>query len=494
MQVARHFFAVLSLSPESPVPLHRQLYSEMREAVLSGRLQPGNRLPSTRDLARELRVSRNTVIEAFEQLIAEGYFESHTGVGTFVSSRINTGKREPSASPSMPANEIPPPFVRKFEGLRTSSTDCRLPFCPGVPAIEEFPTATWARLSARRAAGATRALLNYGDPLGYAPLREALAEYLGASRGVRCSAEQVMIVNGAQHGLDLIGRMMLEPGDGVWIEDPGYLLARNLFHTHGARLVPIAVDAHGMDVDAGIRAGGPAKLVYISPSHQYPLGVTMPLERRLRLLDWARSSNALVIEDDYDSEFQFSARSLPALQGLDPDGVLYLGTLSKVMFPSLRLGYVVFPRNLRSAFADLRGVIDCGSPTLDQAVLADFIREGYFARHLRRMRSSYEERRASFVLAAKELFDGSFNIEPSMVGLHLLLWLSPDADDQAVVRHLRSAGFGCSALSSHCLARAMRPGLVLGYGGLRAREMKEHLVRLRDEIASMSEAAIGRTG
>ncbi|HEY4387914.1 MAG TPA: PLP-dependent aminotransferase family protein, partial [Ktedonobacteraceae bacterium] len=386
----------LELDRQSTTPLFRQIYSRLREAILSGYLEGGTRLPPTRELAEELEISRNTVVNAFEQLIAEGYLESKIGAGTYVTHVLpenifKTAIRTRDAADEAASTGVT--ISRWGASLKAKSvTPIRYAqhpraFQPGVPAIDAFPFELWAKLTARCWRYPARELLSYSDPCGYQPLRETIAGYLKASRGVKCEPEQVIITAGSQQALDLTARVLLDPGDAMWMEDPGYLGARHVFAGLGARLIPLEVDKDGLNVEAGIRSAPDVRMVYVTPSHQYPLGVTMSLTRRLALLDWATRTGAWVLEDDYDSEYRYGGRPLAALQGLDNTGkVIYMGSFSKVLLPALRLGYLVVPPTLVDIFVQARSIADRHSPQLDQVALAAFINEGHFARHIRRMK------------------------------------------------------------------------------------------------------------
>ncbi len=424
------------------VPLHRQLYEGLREAILSGRLRPGARLPSTRALAADLGASRNTVLAAFGQLLAEGYVEGRVGAGTTVASTLPETLLR--AHPEARAAERPgrrPRLSRRgalLVGTRAAlarGAVAARPFRPGLPGLELFPFDLWTRLVARRWRRVPRQLLDYGDPAGYAPLRDAIAAYLREARAVRCEAGQVIVVTGAQQAVDLAARVLLDPGDTAWVEDPGYPGARGALVAAGIRLAPVPVDGEGLDVGRGARQAPHARLVYVTPSHQYPLGVTMSLHRRLALLEWASRSGAWILEDDYDSEYRYGGRPLAALQGLDTAGrVIYVGTFSKVLFPSLRLGYLVVPPELVDAFVAARALADRHSPSVTQAALADFIDGGHFARHVRRTRALYAERQAALVRAVRRALRGLLDVTPAEAGMHLLGWLPAGVDDRAAAR------------------------------------------------------------
>ncbi len=488
----------LTLRESSHEPMHRQLYRELREAVLSGRLAPGSRLPSTRSLAGELHVSRNTVMGAFDQLLAEGYLEGKVGSGTYVAQKLpedllHVHNRLPGSPGAAPRDVV---LSRRGAILASSPVIPPRPhrapraFRPGPGAYEQFPVRIWMRLLARRWRGPLRDMLAYGESAGYGPLREAIAAYARAARAVRCDASQVVVVSGSQQGLDLISRLLLDPGDPVWIEDPGYLGARGAMLGAGARLSPVPVDGEGLMVSAGLARQPEARMVYVTPSHQFPLGVTMSLARRLALLEWVRRSGAWVVEDDYDSEFRYAGRPIAALQGLDFTGrVIYLGTLSKVLFPSLRLGYLILPPDLVEPFSSARALLDRHSPLIDQAVLADFIAEGHFAQHVRRMRALYQHRHDTFIEAAQKELEGLIEVEPQDAGMHLVGWLPEGVDDAAASRRAIEHGVEAPPLSAYALERQPRGGLLLGFTATGTREIREGVRRLAQALQANRTAA-----
>lgn len=497
--MSKHSIAVplttVSLDHASSVPLYRQLYNWLRVAILTGQLKPGTRLQSTRELAAELDVSRNTIMNAFEQLLAEGYLEGQTGSGTYVSRALPDDMLN---VPPMSARAVQPSRKKLALSERgatlasaavsasSGSMEVRA-FRPGIPALDVFPAALWSRLLARRWRNPPFDLLGYGSPAGYKPLREAIASYLGAARGIRCEAEQVILVAGSQQALDLVARLLLGPNDAAWIEDPGYLGTRAAFIGAGARLVPVPIDEEGLDVTAGAAVAPDARLVYVSPSHQYPLGVTMSLARRLALLEWASGASSWIIEDDYDSEYRYEGRPLAALQGLDKEGrVIYLGTFSKVLFPALRIGYIVVTPELVDAFAAARGVLSRFTPSMDQATLADFINEGHFARHIRRMRTLYAERQAVLVETARRELDGLLEVNPSEAGIHLVGWLNDGMDDRKASEAAASAGIEAQALSSFRIKHRRRGGLLLGYAGYNERQIRVGVRKLSTALRTVA--------
>src|ERR1051325_1924079 len=458
------------LDASSGLALHTQLYLQLREAILSGRLPSGTRLPSTRDLARDLGVSRNTALDAYTQLTSEGYLEVHVGDGTYVSRQLPDELLYVGPAPSRPSGGIPEPSALGRLGAGPTFTFVPIgvadyrgkprPFRTSTPALDAFPYRLWSRLLARRWRQSARELLTYGDPAGYAPLRAATAAYLSATRGLRCTADQLILTNGSQHALALAATVLLERGNGAWIEDPGFLGARAVFTSAGATLVPVPVDDEGLHVDAGIDRAPHARMAYVTPSHQYPLGPTLTLRRRLALLQWARRSEAWIIEDDYDSEYRYSGRPLPALQGIDAaERVIYIGTFSKVLFPSIRTGYIVVPRQLVPAFVAARSLSGHPAPALDHAVLCDFIVGGHFARHIHRMRVIYAQRQRALVAAAARELEGLLELEPSEAGMHLIGWLPPGIDDERAYKAALEAGVEVTPLSAYAIERPARGAL-----------------------------------
>jgi GntR family transcriptional regulator/MocR family aminotransferase len=456
-----------------PTPLYRQIYDGFRHAIVHGTLAPHERLPSTRALAQSLAVSRSTVVLAYELLLSEGYIRSGVGSGAYVAAGlpeetlVTSRAEKPSAQASgrrrslsrrgallaeMTVTAIDaPPAVRAFR--------------PGLPDVDLFPFDTWARLAARRWRSAPRDLLGYSDPAGYLPLRKEIAAYLRASRGVTCEPEQVIVVAGTQQALDLAARLLLEPGDPVWIEDPGYLGARSALGGSGARLAPVPVDGDGLDVAAGVSLCPDARLVYVTPAYQFPLGVTMSLPRRLGLLRWATEMGAWILEDDYDSEYRYVGRPLAALQGIDTSGrVLYVGTFSKVLIPGLRLGYLVVPPDLVDAFVAARATMDRHSPLLDQAILADFMSQGHFAHHVRRTRAIYAERQATLLETARSELAGQVRMRPAPAGMHLVGELSEaGVDERALSREAIRHGVVAPPLSAYGIRPARQRAVLLGY-------------------------------
>ncbi len=449
----------------SGIPFYTQIYEGYRTAILSGRLGPGQRLPSTRTLAAELRISRLPVLNAFEQLLHEGYLEGKVGSGTYVRDCIPDEVARPMRLPS-PIPARPRRVLALAPGATRSRRDDGSGTFKSLPALDHFPHETFARLIRRHAAQLSDDLLAYGDPAGYAPLREAIAAYLRTARAVDCDPEQVIIVSGSQLGLRVAAMALTTAESVACMEEPGYRGARQALAVYGKSVVPIPVDKEGIDVAALTRVGAQAKLVYVTPSHQYPLGVSLGVSRRLELLGWAERNNSWILEDDYDSEFRYSSRTLGALQGMDSnDRVIYLGTFSKVLFPALRLGYLVVPHELITRFVRTRETLDLCSPLLYQLVLADFLNEGHFARHLRRMRAVYLRRRDAVIAAVREHAVDVMTIDNTDAGLHLLTFLDDTIDDRALARRAAQHGLYPASLSALYAGTPSRSGLILGFGG-----------------------------
>jgi GntR family transcriptional regulator/MocR family aminotransferase len=398
--------------PVAQAPLYRQIYERVRASIDDGRLQSGDRLPSARAFAQELGVARGTVDLAYSILAGEGYVEARGRTGTRVAAGIT---RQATAREDTPT-ELPFNLAAAFH--RRSM----LPLTPGVPAYDLFPRKLWAQLVRRHARGLGRPELAYPDPQGTLRLREALAAYLSVSRGVVCSADEVIVTGGFQSALGLVTQALLDKGDAAWVEDPGYtLITRALTHI-GVQPAMVPVDADGVDVAAGIAAAPQARLAIVAPAHQFPMGVTLSLPRRLQLLDWAERHGGWVLEDDFDGEFRYQGRPLPALKSLDSTGrVFYTGTFSKTLFPGLRLGYLVVPPSELERFRLAMRFLDGGRSTLEQSVTAEFLSDGHFARHIKRMRGAYRSRRAAMVQALAEHFGTTVRIEQRAGGLHLLL-------------------------------------------------------------------------
>ena len=487
------------LDEKSDAPLYRQIYETIRRSILSGEFHSGRQLPPSRFLAKQLGVSRMTVINAYDQLLAEGYLESRSGAGTFVAAHLpEEFLQTPRVQPQKFETKLAPRNLKfsrygkkisKEIGkiLQNNQATPIVPFQHGLAAIDEFPFDVWTKLASKCYYRLQRARFGYGEPAGFYPLRESIAAYLKSARAVNCAPEQVIITNGAQHAFDLIGRIMLEPKTEVWIENPCYFGARQVFQSFEAKLVPVPVDKSGFDLAAALKQSPNARLAYVTPSHQFPLGVTMSLSRRLRLLEWARKAEAWIVEDDYDSEFRYEGRPLASLQGLDLDGrVLYIGTFSKTIFPALRLGCLVVPDDLIEIFTAVRALGGSHSPLIDQATLAEFITEGHFTRHIRRMRRLYEERQQILVSEVKKHLAGRLEVKKSISGMHLIGWLPDDFKDHIVAKKAAGYGVKVAAVSSHSLTKWERGGLIFGYTAISEEQIKKGVKQLAEAMESLN--------
>ena len=490
----------LGVSPDrrSKASLYRQIYDGLRSAILDGRLESGVRLPSTRAAAAELGVARNTMVAVFEQLAAEGFLRSRVGDGTRVadiepgllfrparrsfrrsgSARERaTGAASRSPSPSLSALSA---RGREIVGVgRGAPGPAQGAFQPGLPDLDAFPHRTWARILTRHARTPERARLGYGDAAGDPGLRGAIAAHVTATRGVTCTPERVVVVAGAQAALDLCARLLLDPGDAAWIEEPGYAGARAALLGAGARLEPVPVDADGLDIAAGEARCPGARLAYITPSCQFPLGATLALERRLALLDWAERTGGFVIEDDYDSEYRYRGRPLAAVQGIDASGrVAYVGTFAKTMYPALRVGYVIAPEGLEAAFAHAVRNTGQSVPQPVQGALAEFVEEGHYGRHVRRMRTLYAKRQALLFALVGEHLPGVLELLPCEAGMQVAGVFVENRDDRAVAAAGARADLALAPLSGYWMGPGARAGLHLGYAGISEEALEEAVRRL----------------
>ncbi|MCP3705961.1 PLP-dependent aminotransferase family protein [Paraburkholderia sp. CNPSo 3274] len=472
--------------------LSRQVAEALREAVRKGDLRPADALPSTRALAAALEVARGTVVEAYEQLIAEGFLESKAGAGTRVALALAEPQpaREPRVASWQAAQTGLPERAEAFARIgREFKPLPPVPFAISVPTGMTAPGDIWRRLGNRLRARGPASPTGYADPQGALALREAIADYVRKSRSVRCEADQVIVTSGTQQGLFLASQVLLGPRDQAWVENPAYRGVTAILESMPYRdaMVRVPVDAEGLDVEAGIRMAPKARVAFVTPSHQYPLGMPLSMARRAALLAWARAVHAWVVEDDYDSELRYEGYPFPALQGLAPDRVVYLGTFSKILFPSLRLGYVVVPPNLVDAFCGARVLVERHPPTADQHVLAAFMTEGHLERHVRKVRNVYAEQRLSLIETLEALLPRELAwIEPGDQGMHLVLWLAARLDDHQIVRRAANEGVAVRAASPMFAAGTARPGLILGFGGFSSAQMKEAAHRLAAVIATVA--------
>jgi GntR family transcriptional regulator / MocR family aminotransferase len=483
---------VVTINRNVDIPIYRQVYQAFRSAVMDGRLRAGERVPSTRGLALELRVSRIPILNAYAQLVAEGYFESRTGAGTVISRSLpdpitKTNANNGSAKPGpvrRPISSNSAAASQSFRGIFTRRGWGA--FNVGQSALDRFPFRIWNSLVARQCHKTAATSFDYGDPLGLEHLRQTIAAYVRTARGVRCETDQVMIVSGAQQALEITTRVLLDPNCTVWMEEPGYTFARRVFQYHGCRIVPVRVDGEGLDVADGIQRCATARAALVSPSHQYPLGSTMSASRRLQLIEWAERMGSWIIEDDYDSEFRYETMPIASLQGLDwNDRVIYIGTFSKVLFPSLRLGYVVIPPDLVDQFISVRSTIDLTPAGFFQRVLADFIREGHFSRHIRKMRALYSERRAVIIKSLRDELDPYVQISGEQAGTHLSLILTR-VQDLPLVERAAKIPLWLVPLSTSYFGKALQQGLILGFGSTETEAILPAVRQLRVIIGNNS--------
>ncbi len=478
---------VIAIDRQSERPLPRQVYDGFRAAILRGELRPGQRVPSSRELATELRVSRFPVLDAYAQLLAEGYFESRVGSGTFVSKSLP----ERSAAANHPDGR---PAGARQVGRRSALFPrfAELPWRYGwgafgvhQPALDHFPFEVWSRLITHHSREPRLHAIHHVDPLGLEPFRNAICDYLRTARAVHCEPSQIMVVSGSQQALEITARVLLDPGDSVWIEEPGYLLTRSVLLGAGCRLVPVPVDEDGMDVASGIRRGRKARAAFVTPSHQYPLGSTMCASRRLQLLNWARSSGAWIVEDDYDSEYRYESLPIPSLQGLDTDlRVIYIGTFSKVLFASLRLGYIVIPPDLVERFMAVRFAMDIFPSYLYQEVLTDFMRDGHFGRHIRRTRALYNERRTALVGSVRQVFGKQLKVHGAEAGMHMTVTMSEGFRDVEIATRAAKEKLWLWPLSPSYLGAAPEQGFVLGFGSTPTNQIREAVCHLREVLSA----------
>jgi GntR family transcriptional regulator/MocR family aminotransferase len=494
-RVASGILPMIAVDRKAAKALHRQIYDAYRAAIVDGSLRPGQRIPSTRVLASELGMSRFPVLNAYAQLLAEGYFASRVGAGTVVSSSIPDQLTSTTTPATRLAATLSAQRSAARSGLRPVARRTSIlsvvqnfpwlqgwgAFGVGQVASDHFPLPIWSNLVARRCRNMDTKSFHYGDRLGSKALRDTIATYLRTARSLRCEAEQIFVVSGSQQALEISARVLLDPGSSVWVENPGYRLARDVFALAGCRLIPVPVDNEGLDVVAGIKRCRKARAALVTPSHQFPLGVTMTASRRLQLLEWAQCSGSWIIEDDYDSEYRYGSMPIPSLQGLDSNArVIYIGTFSKVLFPSLRLGYIVVPLDLVDRFLAIRRAMDLGPPTFFQEVLADFIAEGHFARHIRRMRVLYAERAAVLVESLNKELGSVVEIVGGGAGMHLAVTLPGGYRDLEIAERAAQQNLWTWPLSPSYLDEGARPGFILGFGSTSVQEIPGAVRKLRN--------------
>lgn len=446
----------LKPSQEHDAPIYLQLYRRYREAIAAGKLRPGDRVPSVRSLASELSLARGTVEMAYQMLANEGYFVARGAAGTVVSPKLGN-----LAGPGHA--KAPASTVRASPHSQTADSEV-LPFRLGLPALDAFPRKAWARLAGRNLRTLETVAMTYPDPAGFAPLRRAIATYLGLSRGIVCSHEQVFVTAGYRGALELVRHALLQAGDLGWYEDPGYIFARQFLQRAGMRLEPVPVDEEGLNVGIGQQRAAHARFAVVTPTHQSPMGVALSLPRRLELLDWANRHRAWIIEDDYDSEFRYHGRPLPALKSLDRDGrVLYTGTFSKVLFPGLRLAYLVVPASQIGTFRDTVDHLPGPGSILTQSMVADFMEQGHFGRHLRRMRTLYAARRGYLVDALGQAMGERLHVQPQAGGIHVLAHLDTAQNDKTLAATAEAKGLAIQALGNWRMRKSSQGGLLMGF-------------------------------
>ncbi len=489
---------LLSVSVDrcATAPLFRQLHAELRRAILGGAVAPGSRLPATRMLAAKLGVSRTLVVSVYEQLVAEGYASGRAGAGTFVSRDM----LEPPLHPGPVAASAPverPSIAARYARLRPEPSQFQqLAFTVGRCSVDERTMGVWRSLSAAQLRRPDHAWFGYSDPRGDEALRATLARYLRAARGVQCEPDQILILAGVQQAIDLVTKILIEPGDAIWMEDPTYAATHGAFVAAQARIVPVPVDRSGLVVSAGIAASPVARAVYVTPSHQSPSGVVLSMARRLELLAWARQARAWVIEDDYDSEFRYAGRPLASLQGIDGgERVIYLGTFSKVLFPGLRLGYAVVPHELLDAMIAARYLADRHPPAMTEGIVTAFIEQGHFAAHLRRMCAQYQRARDHVVTGLHGRLGDLLEIDVPDQGMHLTARLPPGVSDIAVAAEGLASGVVLRPMSRLYLAAPPVSALMLGFTGFDRMQLDAGMDRLaavlRAHCSSSATQAMG---
>jgi GntR family transcriptional regulator / MocR family aminotransferase len=487
-------FEMIRLDRASTDPLHQQLYRQIRDELKSGSFTDGAcRLPSSRVLATNLRISRVTVSLAFSKLHAEGYLRSKSRSGTFVAHPLPETFLSADKAKTCPAigrpprisdrvRAIPDQRVGKQFDLGALGAGAGISLVPGLPAVDEFPIDIWERLRSQALAQKGAHLLRHASSRGDADLRKAVATYLCDFRGARSHSDQILIVGGMQQAMLISAMALLDPGEPVWIEDPGFHQARRVFILAGAKVVPRPLDQEGIVIARSPNEKTP-KIIHITPSHQYPLGMTMSFERRTALLDFARANDAFIFEDDFYAEFRFTGPPLPCLQGIDNFGrVIYAGTMSKILYPSLRLGYVVAPEALIDALVKVRSTMDQHSPAIDQATLARFITEGFFLSHIKRMRKIYAERREVFINQFNELLGDRFTLQVPDGGLNMVAWLKREEDVPAISRVTVEIGVKPSPLSFYCIQATPKPAFVFGFAGWTPAQIRQSLVKLASSL------------
>ncbi len=476
-----------ALDRQCTQPLHRQLLDQLRLAIESGRLPGGSKLPSTRIFADEIGVSRNTVLQVFDALTAEGFLQGKVGSGSFVVDQAEQPDMQMHQKAASPWQGHGYPFrslSRRGRRLVASSTDefaeKPRPFMPDVPDLREFPIKTWLRLLSETSGRLTGEILASTSNAGYEPLRRALAQHLNASRGMSCTHEQIVITTGSQQSLDLTCRMLLDPGDPVWMEEPGYIGARSVIRANGGAVCPVPVDKDGICVESASLTHPVPRLIFVSPSRHYPLGMTLSVARREMLLKFARNCGSWIVEDDYDHEFRYAGHSPQAIHGMDRDArTIHIGTFSKILLPSFRLGYMVIPSDLCQAFGKARAIVDRHASLIEQMVMSELLLRGLLVSHIRRMRVLYRTRQNQLIEGLRKMFGADLQLETTETGTHVIVLLKPGTDDTALARLGVQVGLIMRPLSPYYATRQTRQGLLLGFAAFNPLEIETGLEKLR---------------
>ncbi len=481
-------FSTLNINVSSDTPLYRQLETKLRRLILDGELVAKTRMPATRQLAADLGISRLTVKNVYEQLIAEGFLCAKQGSGTYVepvqSSELHSGVVARKQRKVSPIAALSPRTVSIGASKATTRLDRVRAFRPGIPALDLFPRRAWLDACSRVLRTSSDDFLGYGPSSGLEDLKQAIAEHVLDHRGIKCSSKQIIITSGAQQAFSLIAITLLEAEDVVWMEDPGHIAIRDSMRLLGINVRSVPIDDEGFSIDDAIRHHPPGSALFTTPSHQHPLGVVMSLQRRLSLLDYASQTGSWIVEDDYDSEFHYTDRALPALQALDNDGrVLYVGSFSKSLFPALRLGYLICPLGLAQSFAAAQTLLSQNVSLLQQKALANFMLDGNFNAHIRKMRVAYRRRRDKLILTLEQHASDLFEQEPCHAGMHLVAWIKASGvSDSEVAECVWATGVDCLPLSIFCDTQRLRPGLILGFACAVDEKIEPYVIRLAEAV------------
>jgi GntR family transcriptional regulator/MocR family aminotransferase len=486
------FMPFIRLNKRDGAPLYLQLYEQIKQAIFNGQLKDGERMPSTRILSAELSVSRNSVFQAYEQLMVEGFLQGRKGDGTYVCVQMSKAPHR-AFKAAVPVKAPVKTEGVKYRDKALSSDilkrDCVkepwLPFQICVPDVQHFPFRIWARIAAGIYRNIHSLHLGYGDTQGHLPLRQALADYLRINRSIVCTPEQILIVNGSRQAINLAAQMLLKKGDQCWMEDPGYQAARGAITRWGGTLCPVPLNQYGLDINYAIKRYPDAKFAYVTPSHQYPLGGTLPLGERLKLLQWAGKQGMWLVEDDYDSEFRYNGRPVPALKGLDDQGrVIYTGTFSKVLFPALRLGYMVLPSaEMAQQFKIVKSTIDRQNPVIDQAIVAQFMQEGHFARHLRRMRTLYKKQQDETLSLLEKHLGDYLELDACDTGMHMVAWLRKPCNLPLLVEQADAQGIVIQSVADYCIRFKQKDALMLGFTAFKPEDAEKAAIQLKKLFA-----------